>query len=68
MIDNCRVVEEDSSGTTVEIDLFEHQKLLKDLTKKIFIKNWKPENSKRKLDMVISLEMHFLTIKIYNGF
>ena len=59
MIDNCRVVEEDSSGTTVEIDLFEHQKLLK---------NWKPENSKRKLDMVISLEMHFLTIKIYNGF
>ena len=24
MIDNCRVVEEDPSGITVEIDLFEH--------------------------------------------
>ena len=27
MVDNCRIVEEDSSGITVEIDLFEHSKL-----------------------------------------
>ena len=27
MVDNCRIVEEDSSGITMEIDLFEHSKL-----------------------------------------
>ena len=27
VVDNCRIVEEDSSGITVEIDLFEHSKL-----------------------------------------
>ena len=39
MVDNCRIVEEDSSGITVEIDLFEHKKLLEDLTNKFFHKN-----------------------------
>ena len=32
VVDNCRTVEEDSSGITMEIDLFEHRKLLEDLT------------------------------------
>ena len=27
VVDNCRIVEEDSSGITVEINLFEHSKL-----------------------------------------
>ena len=57
MVDNCRIVEEDSSGITVEFDLFEHRKLL-DLTN-FFIKNWEIENLKRKLVMVILLEMYF---------
>ena len=38
MVDNCRIVEEDSTGITVEIDLIEHKKLLKDLTNKFFSK------------------------------
>ena len=57
MVDNCRIVEEDSPGITVEFDLFEHRKLL-DLTN-FFIKNWEIENLKRKLVMVILLEMYF---------
>ena len=58
MVDNCRIVEEDSSGIPVEIDLFEHRKLLEDLTN-FFIKNWEIENSKKKLVKAILLEMYF---------
>ena len=36
IIDNCRIVEEDSSSITVEIDLTEQRKLLEDITKKNF--------------------------------
>ena len=32
MTDNCRVIEEDSTGITIETHLFEHRKLLEDLT------------------------------------
>ena len=38
MINSCKIVEEDSMGIIVEIDLFEHRKLLKDLTNKLFTK------------------------------
>ena len=58
MVDNCRIVEEDSSGIPVEIDLFEHRKLLEDLTN-FFIKNWEIENSKKKSVKAILLEMYF---------
>ena len=58
VVDNCRIVKEDWSGITVEIDLFEQRKLLEDLTI-FFIKNWEIENLKRKLVMVILLEMYF---------
>ena len=36
MIDNCRIIEEDSSGIIIEIDLLEHRKLLEDLTNSFF--------------------------------
>ena len=37
MIDNFRIVDEDSSGITIEIDLLQHYKLLDDLVRcKIF--------------------------------
>ena len=58
MVDNCRIVEEDSSGITVETDLIEHRKLLEDLTNKFFNKKLEVENSKKKLVMVILLEMY----------
>ena len=38
IIDNCRIVEEDSSSITVKIDLTEQRKLLEDITKKFFKK------------------------------
>ena len=38
IMDNCRIIEEDSSSITVEIDLIEHEKLLEDMTKKCFLK------------------------------
>ena len=40
MVNNCKIMEEDSLGITVEFDLFEHKKGLEDLTNKFFIKNW----------------------------
>ena len=49
MVDNCRIVEEDSSGITVETDLIEHRKLLEDLTNKFFNKKLEVENSKKKI-------------------
>ena len=62
MVDNCRIVEEDSQGIIMEIDLFEHRKLLKHLT------NWEMENLKRKLVMVILLEMYFQQSKFTMDF
>ena len=38
IINNCRVVDEDSSSIIVQIDLLEHNHLLEDVTKKNFIK------------------------------
>ena len=54
IIDNCKIVQEDLTRIIVEIDLFEHKKLLEDLTNKFFKKklgNRKFE--KKKLVMVI---------------
>ena len=38
MIQNCRIIEEDSTGIIIEIDLIEHRKLLEDLTNSFFTK------------------------------
>ena len=38
LIDNCEIIEEDSTRITIEIDLFEHRKLLEDLTNSFFYK------------------------------
>ena len=45
IINNCRVVEENSGSITVEIDLVEHNHLLKDITKKFFYKKPKYKES-----------------------
>ena len=31
IVDNCRIIKEDSTGITIEIDLDEHRNLLEDL-------------------------------------
>ena len=67
MIDNCRVIEEDSTGITIEIGLFEHCKLLEDLTNNFFTKK-KLILEKLKKNWTCLFCREFLTIKISNGF
>ena len=59
IIDNCRIIEEDSSSITVEIDLIEHGKLLEDITKKFLKKNWVREKLKKNFSMLMWLEIPF---------
>ena len=59
IIDNCRIVEEDSTGTTVEICLDEHRDFLKDLTKNFFTKKIEQEKQKQKLGVVMLLTILF---------
>ena len=58
MINNCRIIEEDSTGITIEIDLLEHQKLLEDLTNNFFTKKISTRKVKKKLDMLILRGIH----------
>ena len=68
MIDNCWVIEEDSTGITIEIDLFEHRKLLEDLTNSFFTKKISIRKVEKKIGHAYFVGNPFLTIKIYNGF
>ena len=52
-INNCRVIEEDSTEITIEIDLFEHRKLLEDLTNSFFTKKISTTKVEKKLDTLI---------------
>ena len=70
IIDNCRVVQEDSGIITVEIELLEHNHLLEDITRKFFTKKIstrkfeKKNNNNNHVYIVGNL---FLTLKIYSG-
>ena len=68
IINNCRVVEEDSGSITVEIDLVEHNHLLEDITKKFYIKKLSTRKVEKKVGHAYIIGNPFLTIKIYNGF
>ena len=49
MIDNCRIIEEDSSGIIIEIDSLEHRKLLEDLTNSFFTKKISTRKVEKKI-------------------
>ena len=68
IIDNCRIVEEDSSSITVEIDLTEQRKLLEDIAKKFFKKKLATRKVEEKFQHAYVVGNPFLTLKIYNGF
>ena len=68
MTDNCQVIEEDSTGITIEIHLFEHCKLLEDLTNSFFTTKISPRKVEKKIGHAYFVGNPFLTIKIYNGF
>ena len=59
IINNCRIIEEDSSSITVKIDLIEHGKLLENITKKFLKKNWVREKLKKNFSMLMWLEIRF---------
>ena len=59
MINNYRIIEKDSTGITIEIDLLEHRKLLEDLTNNFFTKKISTKKvEKKKLDMLILWGIH----------
>ena len=59
IIDNCRVVQEDSGSITVEIGLLEHNHLLKDITRKFFAKKISKQKFVKKLFTHTLLEILF---------
>ena len=50
MIENCQIIEEDSTGIIIEIDLIEHRKLLEDLTNSFLKKKISTGKVEKKLD------------------
>ena len=68
LIDNCRTIEEDSTGIIVEIDLEEHIDLLKDITNNFFTKRLGERRYREKINHAYVIGNLFITIKIYNGF
>ena len=68
LIDNCKIVEEDSLGITVENDVIQHKKLLEDLTNKFFNKKLKNRKFKKKIGHGYTVGNLFFTIIIYSGF
>ena len=68
IIDNCQIVEEHSSGITIEIDILEHSKLLDNLANKFCTKKISTRKVKKKVRHTSFIGNLFLTLKIYNGY
>ena len=68
IINNCRVVEEDSGIITVEIDLVGHNHLLEDNTENFFTKKLTTRKVDKKVGHAYIIGNPFLKIKIYNSF
>lgn len=67
LINNCRVVQEDSGRITVEIDLITHNHLLEDITKKHVTKKISTRKYGKKIGHAYVAGNPFLTLKIYSG-
>ena len=68
IVDNCRIVEEDSTRITVEICLDKHRHLLEDITNNFFTKKIKTRKTEKKFGCGYITGNPFLTLKIWNGF
>ena len=66
MIDNCRIVCEDSNSITIEIDLTIHDKLLQDVTRKIFTKKLGTRKFEKKANHAYIVGNPYLTLEIYS--
>ena len=68
IIENCRIIEEDSGSITVKIDLLEHDHLLQNTANKLVSKKIKTRKFEKKIEHEYKVGNLFSTIKIYNGF
>ena len=67
IINNCQIIEENSTGITLEIDSLEHRTLLEDLTNNVFTKKISTRKVEKKIGHGYFVGNPFLTIKSYNG-
>ena len=63
VVDNCRIIKEDSTGITTEIDLDEHRNLLEDLTNSFFTKKISTRKVKKKNWTCLILRKSILDIE-----
>ena len=68
MIENCQIIQEDSTGIIIEIDLIEYRTLLEDLTNSFFTKKISTRKVEKKIGHAYFVGNPFLTKKIHNGF
>ena len=68
MIENCQIIQEDSTGIIIEIDLIEYRTLLEDLTNSFFTKKISTRKVEKKIGHAYFVGNPFLTIKIYDSF
>ena len=68
MIENCQIIQEDSTGIIIEIDLIEYRTLLEDLTNSFFTKKISTRKVEKKIGYAYFVGNPFLTIKIYDSF
>ena len=68
MIENCQIIQEDSTGIIIEIDLIEYHTLLEDLTNSFFTKKISTRKVEKKIGHAYFVGNPFLTIKIYDSF
>ena len=68
IVDNCRIIKEDSTGIKMEIDLDEHKNLLENLTNSFFTKKISTRKVENKIGHAYYCRNPFLTLKIYNSF
>ena len=64
LIDNYRIVCEDSNSIIIEIDLNQHNALLEDVTKCFFTKKLGTQKVEEKKNQAYMVENLFLTLKV----
>ena len=62
IVENCRIIHDDNTGLTVEIDLDIHRKLLDDIGNRFFIKKIRTRKVETRNQVISNT---FLTLKIW---
>ena len=65
IVENCRIIHDDNTGLTVEIDLDIHKKLLDDIGNRFFIKKIRTRKVETRNQVISNT---FLTLKIWKTY